>query len=98
MAVCGLSGHGAQAKMRALTGWSRATMSQLYNGKQDYSPDILRQASEALDVEAYELLMLPENAMKVRHAVEEAERLVRIAEKARSAGTAINLEKFAKGE
>ncbi len=98
MAVCGLSGRGAQAKMMALTGWSRATMSQLYNGKQDYSPDILRQASEALHVEPYELLMLPEQAMKLRQAVADAQRIVRIAQEASAANVAVQGKKFAKGE
>jgi transcriptional regulator with XRE-family HTH domain len=98
MAVCGLSGHGAQAKMMALTGWSRATMSQLYNGKQDFSPDILRQAAEALHVEPYELLMMPDRAMRLRQAVADAERIVRIAREAKAVSVPAPEKKFAKGE
>src|SRR6478735_7435484 len=36
MDACGLKGRGAQARMAKLAGWSKATMSQLYNGDQDY--------------------------------------------------------------
>jgi transcriptional regulator with XRE-family HTH domain len=60
-----------QTQMMKLTGWSKATMSQLYNGKQDYSPKILREAAEALDCEPFELLMLPtraESIWRVREA------------------------------
>lgn len=80
MEACGLSGRGAQAQMMHLTGWSRATMSQLYNGKQDYSPEILRQAAEALQVEPFELLMLPERAIMLRQAVANARKLVEMSE------------------
>ena len=47
-----------QSDMMKLTGWSKATMSQLYNGKQDFSPKILREAAEALH-QALEELGLP---------------------------------------
>jgi len=63
MAAKGMKGRGAQAKMRELTGWPRATMSDLYNHRQDFSPKILKEAAEALGVEPYELLMHPDHAM-----------------------------------
>lgn len=66
MASCGLEGRGSQAKMMERTGWSRATMSQLYNGEQDFSPKLLAEASKALNVEMWELLMPPERAMALR--------------------------------
>lgn len=66
MAVAGMEGRGAQTRMMELTGWSKATMSQLYNGTQDYNPKILEEASTALSAEPYELLMHPERAMAVR--------------------------------
>jgi transcriptional regulator with XRE-family HTH domain len=66
MAARGLEGRGAQARMMKLTGWSKATMSQLYNGTQDYSPKILSEASRALNAEDYELLLPPERAMALR--------------------------------
>lgn len=84
--------------MIALTGWSRATMSQLYNGKQDYSPDILRQTAEALHVEPYELLMTPDRAMKLREAVADAKRFVRIVAEVSAANEPAQVKKFAKGE
>jgi transcriptional regulator with XRE-family HTH domain len=65
-----------QAEMMSLTGWSKATMSQLYNGVQDYSPKIIREASEALKVAPYELLMHPEEANAIRRLRQEALRVV----------------------
>jgi transcriptional regulator with XRE-family HTH domain len=98
MDVCGLSGRGAKAKMMSLTGWSRATMSQLYNGKQDYSPEILRQASEALQVEPYELLMRPEKAILLREAVSGARRIVQLSDQQSLDEMATGAKKFAQGE
>lgn len=69
MEACGLKGRGAQAKMSKLTGWSKATMSQLYNGTQDYSPAVIRTAATALSVREYELLMHPDEAMMIRRAL-----------------------------
>lgn len=66
MAACGMSGRGAQAKMMERTGWSKATMSQLFNGTQDYSPAIIEAAAAALEVEPFELLLPPERAMALR--------------------------------
>lgn len=55
-----------QSEMCELTGWSKATMSQLYNDTQDFSPKILAEAAEALHIEPYELLMPPGRAMNLR--------------------------------
>jgi transcriptional regulator with XRE-family HTH domain len=66
MAARGLDGRGAQARMMKLTGWSKATMSQLYNGKQDYSPQVLSEAARALNAEDFELLIPPDRAMALR--------------------------------
>lgn len=76
MAARGMEGRGAQTKMRELTGWSRATMSQLYNGDQDFSPKILAEAAQALKCETYELLMHPDRAMSLRRMREDALRIV----------------------
>lgn len=76
MEVCGLSGRGSQARMMELTGWSRATMSQLYNGTQDISTPILEAAANALQVEAFELLMPPERAMALRQLRQSAATIV----------------------
>jgi transcriptional regulator with XRE-family HTH domain len=61
-----------QAEMCRRTDWSKATMSQLYNNKQDYSPDLVNTAAEALNLEPFELLMRPERAMAFRRQREAA--------------------------
>jgi len=76
METAGLGGRGAQTRMMELTGWSKATMSQLYNGTQGYSPDIIETASVALNVEPHELLMHPERAMAMRQFRESAATIV----------------------
>jgi hypothetical protein len=58
--------RGGQTRFRELTGWSKAVMSDLYNGKQDYSPVLLEEAAAALSVEPFELLIPPERAMAMR--------------------------------
>jgi len=55
-----------QADMMRMAGWSKATASQLYNGKQDYSPKVVNQAAEALHCRPWELLMHYEDAMAIR--------------------------------
>lgn len=62
MAQAGLN----QVAMMAKTDWSKATMSQLYNGKQGYSPKIIEEAAKALSIAEYELLMHPSEAMALR--------------------------------
>lgn len=63
--------RGRQAKMAELTGWSKATTSQLYNNEQDYSPKVVNEAAKALKVETWELLMPPERAMRLRRIQED---------------------------
>jgi transcriptional regulator with XRE-family HTH domain len=65
-----------QAEMVRRTEWSKATASQLYNNKQDYSPKIVNEAAAALNVEPHELLMRPERAMALRRLRQDAVRLV----------------------
>lgn len=79
MAACGLTGRGAQTRMRELTGWSAATMSGLYNGTQDYSPQLIEEAAKALNLEDFELLMPPDRAMNLRQIQKTAETIVEIA-------------------
>ncbi len=62
----------SQADMIRLCDWSKATASQLYNNKQDYSPKIVADAAKALNVEPFELLMKPERAMALRRQREAA--------------------------
>jgi len=61
-----------QADMCRRTDWSKATMSQLYNSKQDYSPKIVNEAAQALNLEPFELLMKPDRAMAFRRQREAA--------------------------
>lgn len=68
-----------QARMIELTGWSKASASQIYNGVQDYSPKILREAASALNLQDYELLMHPDKAMALRRLQASAEQIVQIA-------------------
>lgn len=63
MAACGIK---RQTEMMKLTGWSKATMSQLYTGKQDYNPKLLEEAAAALKAKRWELLMLPAEAFAIR--------------------------------
>ena len=69
--------RGGQAAMAKAAGWSKATMSQLYNGDQDYSPAILEAAAVALHAEPYELLLPPERAMAIRALRESAVTIVK---------------------
>jgi len=77
MDSCGLTGRGAQARMMERTGWTKASMSQLYNGTQDYSPRIINDAAAALQIEPFELLLPPERAMNLRRLQAAAEGIVR---------------------
>lgn len=81
--------RGRQAKMSELTGWSKATTSQLYNNTQDYSPKLVNEAADALKAEPWELLMPPERAMAIRRIRSTAEEIVTLAHDAeeRKTGT-----------
>lgn len=65
-----------QAEMCRRTGWSKATASQLYNNKQDYSPKIVNEAALALNVKPFELLMRPDEAMALRRMGQAALQIV----------------------
>lgn len=65
-----------QAEMIRRTSWSKASASQLYNNKQDYSPKLVNEAALALNVAPYELLMKPEAAMALRRLRADALRVV----------------------
>jgi transcriptional regulator with XRE-family HTH domain len=65
-----------QAEMVRRTDWSKATASQLYNNKQDYSPKVVNEAAKALNVAPYELLMRPETAAALRRLRQDALRVV----------------------
>lgn len=84
MKACGIE---TQAKMMELTGWSKATMSQLYNGKQDFNSKFLTEAADALGIERHELLMTPEIAMAQRRLRQAAIQIVHDADARDRTGT-----------
>lgn len=87
MDAVGLTGRGAQARMMEMTGWSKATMSQLFNGTQDYSPKVVNEASSALNCQPYELLMPPELAFALRRQRDDSLRIVEGTQSLRPTGT-----------
>lgn len=66
------AGVAKQSDMMKLTGWSKAKMSQLYNGQQDFNSEVLVEAADALRCEPAELLMEPERAFAIRRLRETA--------------------------
>lgn len=61
-----------QADIMKATDYSKATMSDLANGKQRFNRDILNEVARALNVRPYELLMHPDEAMAIRRVRESA--------------------------
>lgn len=55
-----------QARIVELTGWSKGKVSKLYNGEASYNRAIVNEAAWALNIQPYELLMHPEDAMALR--------------------------------
>jgi hypothetical protein len=68
-----------QADMIERAGWSKTTASLLYNCQQDYNPQLVADAARALNLDPWELLMPPEQAMQQRRlraaVVDEAQHL-----------------------
>jgi len=48
-------------------GWTRRKASELYNGQQPYKREAVNEVSDWLNIEPYELLMTPEEALQLRH-------------------------------
>jgi hypothetical protein len=74
--------------MMRRTGWSKASASQLYNNKQDYSPKLVNDAAEALSIRRYELLIRPEEAMEIRRKLAESPKIVHTAKEKKKAAAA----------
>lgn len=70
-----------QARIVERTGWPKGKVSKLYNGKVPYNRDIVNAISDCLDIEPFELLMHPSDAMAIRNI---RESVARIAAEARS--------------
>jgi hypothetical protein len=68
----------SQADLVRLTDYPKAKVSDLVNGKQRYNRDILNDVARALNIQPFELLMHPDDAMAQRQMQQAVERFVRI--------------------
>lgn len=55
-----------QADLIKDLGWSRRKASEVYNGDQSYKREIVNEVADWLQVEPYELLMAPDDALQLR--------------------------------
>jgi DNA-binding Xre family transcriptional regulator len=55
-----------QADLARLTGWSKATVSDIYNGRTAFYREALNTIATALNVKPHELLLHPDDAMALR--------------------------------
>ena len=55
-----------QADLGRLAGWSKATVSDIYNGRTAFYREMLNTVAAALNVKPFELLMHPSEAMALR--------------------------------
>lgn len=56
----------SQADIARLTGWSKATVNDIYHGRTAYYRDIVNTLAQVLKVAPFELLMHPDDAMTIR--------------------------------
>jgi len=68
-----------QTKLRNDAGWSKAAASEIQAGKTGYSKRLVNEAANALNIQPYELLMHPEEAMAIRQLRQQALRVVETA-------------------
>ena len=68
----------SQADLVRATDYPKAKVSDLVGGKQRYNRDIVNDVSRALNIEPFELLMHPEDAMAMRRMRQAAETIVRV--------------------
>ncbi len=73
-----------QAQLIEATGYSKTAVSLLCDDRQDYRPDIIRDFASALNIQNYELLMHPADAMALRRQRESALQLVETTKKLQS--------------
>lgn len=62
----------SQATLGRETGWSKATVNDIYHGKTSYYRQIVNEAARALHIQPHELLMHPDEAMAIRRMRESA--------------------------
>lgn len=58
--------HVNQAELGKRTGWSKATVSDIYHGRTNYYREIVNLVASALHVHAWELLMHPDEANRIK--------------------------------
>jgi transcriptional regulator with XRE-family HTH domain len=59
--------HVSQAELGRLTGWSKATVNDVYHGKTSYYRQIVNQVAAALNLLPHELFLTPQDAMAIRN-------------------------------
>lgn len=64
-----------QAELERRTGWTKRKASYLMTGKQPYKREDVNEASRALNIEPFELLMHPQDAFALRRLRENAIRI-----------------------
>jgi len=69
-----------QSKLSDLTGWSKATVNDIYHGRTSYYRQILNDLAFALNLQPWELLMHPDDAMAIRQLTA----AVRVVEKSKN--------------
>ncbi len=74
-----------QAELAKRTGWSKATVNDIYHGRTEYYRAILNKVAGALEIYPWELLMSPAEANRIKRwrAAFENEQQVRAAEERR---------------
>jgi transcriptional regulator with XRE-family HTH domain len=68
----------SQAELGRRTDYPKAKVSDLVTGKQRYNRDILNDVARALNIEPYELLMHPADAMAQRRIRAAAKEIVKV--------------------
>jgi transcriptional regulator with XRE-family HTH domain len=63
-------------------GLSKNTANKLWHGTQPYKRELINQVADWLDIEPYELLLPPSEALAIRDMRESAEKIVRRAREA----------------
>lgn len=65
-----------QTVLRDRAGWGKASASNICSGKTGYSRRLINEAANALNIQPYELLMHPDDAMALRQLRNDALRIV----------------------
>lgn len=77
--------------------WNKAKVSLTISGKQQYTRDDINQIADYLAIKPYELLMHPDDAMRLRRLKADAIKLAHDAEDAESSGGGAHNENNIRG-